>query len=105
MTYDENKPRPQISCFSKNQNFLKESDKVLPKEHSREVGLKSWECFLGFFFFFLRKDFQRFRFMPYWENKPRPQIPLFSRNQNFLTESDKGLPKEHSREAGLKSRE
>ena len=39
----ENKPRQQNDCLSKEQNFLKESDKCSPMKHLCEMWLKSSE--------------------------------------------------------------
>ena len=41
MLYSENKPRPRRPCFLSNQNFFKESERGLPKEHSYQIIMKS----------------------------------------------------------------
>ena len=66
----ENKPHPQKSCLSKDQNVLKESDKGSHKECSCKIWLKSSEQLLEKKIF---KDFTIFQ----RENMPQPQNSCF----------------------------
>ena len=96
MSYSGNKPRPWQPCFFQDQKFFKESWKGPPKEHSCQIILKSIEPFW-------RRRFLKFYYMPYSENKPRPQRPCFLSDQNFFKESKKDPPKEHSCQIIMKS--